>query len=113
MTEQVPQTNAYEDLTCTECNYGAVDNAGQCVIDAEHIALSWTRIIPQIDGYYWRRTLVRTEIVERFCGLFYVEDSRFALTPDQIRDRGGEFLGPLTPQGFERLLGLRKGKSND
>lgn len=37
----------YEDLTCAECNYGAVDNEGLCVIDESHIAVAWTTELPQ------------------------------------------------------------------
>lgn len=29
----------YEDQTCDECNYGAIDYSGLCVIDAQHKAV--------------------------------------------------------------------------
>lgn len=104
---QTEQTNPYEDLTCAECGYGAIDNRGQCVINTAHLALSWTRIVPNTDGYYWWRTRIREQLIELFEGLFYVDQSRYGLTADYMRERGGEFLGPVTSRQVEDLLNLR------
>ena len=103
-----PKSIPYEDLTCAECGYGAVDNEGLCVIDDEHIAVGWTTELPQRDGYYFWRTLVKEQVIQRFDDLFYADESRFGWPAEFIRRQHGEYFGPIQSRHFEELLQLRK-----
>lgn len=105
-TKEIESTDAnpYEDLTCAECGYGGVDNTGLCVMDADHVAVIWTPILPQSDGIYFWRTRVTTKLVERLHGLFYIETSRFGVPDEYMQRQGGEYMGPITANCFERLV---------
>lgn len=103
----------YEDLTCAECNYGAVDNEGLCMIDESHIAVAWTTELPQRDGYYFWRNSVKEELLELFNGLFYAESSRYGRSREDMALRRGQYLGPIQSRHFEELIRLRKSRHEE